>query len=466
MSIADSRASQPSSPRDLLGRRVLVAGLARSGRAAAELCVRLGARVTCTDLRSDLSPVPGCEMVLGRHRPEDFLGAELIVVSPGIPANQEHLAAAAAAGVPIVSELAFAAERIRAPILAITGTNGKSTVTWFCGQILVSAGWKPFVGGNIGRPLSEALLGPQDAFDIVVAEVSSYQMEWPGRWAPRAACILNLTPDHLARHGTMETYAEMKCRLFDRMGPGDLAVLPAGQPLLVRIAQGRGGRRAWLGDHPGVRLEGDTLALSDETLGTESVSLAGFQVAGVHNRWNAAAAVLLVWWVGTPASRIHPEVLSPLAHRLEPVARVDDVLWINDSKATNVAAARVGIEAVDRPLVLLLGGQGKAGEDFGQLQGLIPGARAVICFGQTGPLIARALAKLSPHQVPRMTEAMVLAAQLARPGDAVLLSPACASFDEFRDFEHRGDVFRQWVLSMAAGRRSGSGAPSLEEERP
>ncbi len=422
-------------------------GLARSGRAAATLCVREGAHVTCTDLRRDLESVAGCRMVLGEHRRQDFVGADLVVLSPGVPATQPDVQAAVAAGVPLIGELALAAERIIAPLVAVTGTNGKSTVTHFAGQLLAGAGSRCFVGGNIGRPLSEALGG--EAWDHVVAEISSYQLEWPGALAPRAACVLNLTPDHLGRHGTMKNYGATKCRVFDRMGPGDAAIIPSGDALLEKLARGRGGRRLWIGASPGVWLEGDEVVVEPGDGSRSRVSLEGFTVPGAHNRWNVAVAVLLAVEAGVDPRSLRPSNLTALAHRMEVVGTVDGVTWINDSKATNVAAALTGLQGLGRPALALLGGEGKDGEDFGSLGRVLAAAPAVICFGRSGPGLARALGGLAPHCVETLTGAVGLARRLATPGDTVVLSPACASFDEFEDFEHRGDVFRALVQEMA-----------------
>jgi UDP-N-acetylmuramoylalanine--D-glutamate ligase len=432
---------------DLSGRRVLVVGLARSGRAAATLCAREGAAVTCTDLRTGLEPIPGCRMVLGRHDRADFLGADLIVLSPGVPATQPDLRAAVAAGVPVVGELALAAERIDAPLAAVTGTNGKSTVTWFTGQLLAGAGSRCFVGGNIGRPLCDALeAGP---WDHVVAEISSYQLEWPGALSPAAAVVLNLTPDHLGRHGTMACYGDTKCRVFDHMDPHAAAILPAGGGLLSELAGQRGGRRLWIGAHPGIILTGDRAVWDAGDGRGAEISLAGLQVPGAHNRWNAAVALLLALELGADPARLHPEKLGALAHRMEVVGCLDGVTWINDSKATNVAAALTGLSGLERPALALLGGDGKDGEDYAALRPALEGGPAVVCFGRSGPTIAQALAPLHPHLVAGMEQAVELARTLARRGDTVVLSPACASFDEFDDFEHRGDVFRALVREMA-----------------
>ena len=237
----------------------VVLGLGLSGRAAAALAVRKGAdRVIGLDLRAEVEPIDSVEFQLGPHRRETILDAARIIVSPGVPATQVDLVAANRAGIAIFGELAFADSFLDLPTAGITGTNGKSTVTWFVGQLLEASGRKPFVGGNLGNPLSNAVDGD---FDCLVVEVSSYQLEWPGAFNPRVGVILNLTPDHLKRHGDMDGYAAAKAKMFERMGEGRLAVIPAGDDRLIRHA-GDGGTRAWLGDTPGVRREGDAIEIS------------------------------------------------------------------------------------------------------------------------------------------------------------------------------------------------------------
>jgi UDP-N-acetylmuramoylalanine--D-glutamate ligase len=421
--------------------RLLVVGMARSGAAAARLALRRGWQVTTTDARADAPEVAGATAVHGRHRREDFLAADLIVVSPGVPSTQPDLAAAKGAGVPILGELAFAASMIEAPILAVSGTNGKSTTTWLCGQLCEQAGMRAFVGGNLGNPLSNAVDG---GWDVCVAEVSSYQMEFPGAFRPRAAAILNLTPDHLERHRDMETYGEHKCRMFARMGPEDAAIVPAGDSRLVRLADARPGTRLFLGGAPGVRDLGQTLEVSG-TADPGELPLAGFPLAGRHNRENLAAAVLLASWVGLRRRDVRLADLRGLPHRMELVAERAGVRWIDDSKATNVDAALAAYSGVDGPFVALLGGRGKAGASYEALVGPLVSARAVVCFGEEGPRIAAVLRAggVDVRDASSLADAVRLARGQARPGDSVLLSPACASFDAFTDFEHRGRVFAE-----------------------
>ncbi|MDP2312806.1 MAG: UDP-N-acetylmuramoyl-L-alanine--D-glutamate ligase [Pseudomonadota bacterium] len=445
---------------DLRGLRVLVVGMARSGVAAAELAVRRGALVTCTDLRPDAPVVAGSEPVYGAHRRDDFLGADLIVVSPGVPARQPDLAAAIAAGVEVVGELAFAASMLTAPILAVSGTNGKSTTTHLLGQLCERAGLRTFTGGNLGQPLSTAV---DEDLDVCVVEVSSYQLELPGgqgglagarpnrirAFRPHAAAILNLTPDHLDRHGTMDSYGAHKCRLFAKMGPGDYAIVPCDDARLIRLAALLPGRRLWLGGSPGVTVLPDRLVL-DAVQDPGEVSLEGFDLPGAHNRQNLACAVLLAVCGGMFRRDLHVAGLEGLPHRMERVAVRRGVTWIDDSKATNVEAALAAVRDTGPATWVLLGGRGKEGAAYEALAEPLRRVRGIVCFGEAGPLIADVLeaSGLSPRTVATLDDAVAFLAAEAGEGETVLLSPACASFDAFTDFEHRGRHFRDQVRGL------------------
>ncbi len=483
---------------DLLGKNVLVVGMARSGVAAAELAARKGARVTCTDLRADAPVVPGTTPAYGAHRREDFVGADLIVVSPGVPARQPDLVAARQAGVEVVGELAFAASMIPAPILAVSGTNGKSTATHLLGQLCERAGLRTFTGGNIGQPLSLAV---DQALDVCVVEVSSYQMELPGGppiqdagtasngwpepavptlqsstkvpvgatggvaggsaprpkidllipgFRPRAAAILNLTPDHLERHQSMDSYGAHKCRLFARMGPSDFAIVPFEDARLIRLSAKLPGRRLWLGGSPGVTILADRLVL-DGVHDPGDVPLAGFDLPGAHNRENLACAVLLAVCGGLWRHDLKVAGLTGLPHRMERVAERRGVTWIDDSKATNVEAALAAINGSGPATWVLLGGKGKEGAAYEALVEPLRRKRGVVCFGADGPRIATVLeaAGMHPVRVASLDDGVARLAEDAQAGDTVLLSPACASFDAFTDFEHRGRHFRALVHRLA-----------------
>ncbi|MCB9796193.1 MAG: UDP-N-acetylmuramoyl-L-alanine--D-glutamate ligase [Alphaproteobacteria bacterium] len=435
----------------LVGKRVTVIGAGLSGRGAARLALHLGAKVVLTDARADLTPLEGAECVFGQHRDADLEQVDLVVVSPGVPPRVPPVQRALAAGVEVIGELGFAHRFLppELPIVAVTGTNGKSSVVSFVGQLFQAAGVPAFVGGNLGTPLSELARRGGDGVRVAVVEVSSYQLELPGAFRAHAAALLNLTPDHLARHGTMREYGRMKARIFDRMGPGDLAAVPHDDPLLIELTENLTPPRAWLGAQPGLSRDGEGYRIFGAPLRVESPSL-----VGDIPRWNAAVACLLASRAGAaalPLASLDTRALRPLPHRMEPVGELDGVLWINDSKATNVEAALAGLRSLDRDAVVLLGGEGKAGADYAALRPpLAERARAVICFGQSGPEIGAALGGLPVELSPGLSSAVELARSRARRGQAVLLSPACASFDEFENFERRGEAFRRLALRGGA----------------
>ncbi len=418
---------------DVAGQTVVVVGLAASGRAAAELAASRGARVLGLDLNPDTQPIDGVELVLGPHPDKVFQQADLIVASPGVPALMlAPVRAAIGAGTPVLGELAFAWSFLHEPVtVGITGTNGKSTVTSFVGQLLAASGIECFVGGNLGRPLSESVLAGE-APAVHVLEISSYQLELPGRLRCNVAAILNLSPDHLARHGDMPGYAAAKARIFERQQPSDVALLPRDERL-VQAAHGVGqGRRLWLDDLP-------------------DIDAGALRVPGRHNQRNATVALTLASLASQlPTAQLAPRLagLRALEHRMEPIDTPDGRVWINDSKATNLDAAATGIGGLERPAVVLLGGQSKEGTDYGELAPSLRRHRAVLTFGAAGQMIRDQLAAagLSATRYPSMADAVRAARALARQGDAVLLSPGCASFDEFDDFEHRGRVFRELAL--------------------
>jgi UDP-N-acetylmuramoylalanine--D-glutamate ligase len=428
------------------GRNILVVGMGRSGVSAARYALDQGAQVTVTDGRTDAPRIEGAQHTYGTHNRADFLGADLIVLSPGVPANAPDVRAAIDSGVAVVSELGFAAERVQdrgIPILAITGTNGKSSVTWYTSQLLEAAGLRVFVGGNFGTPLTD-LLRSDESPDIAVVEVSSYQLERPGGLSPLAAVCLNLAPDHLARHGTLQNYAEHKLRIFEGMTAAGQAAIPSAvenNPDGLLSHGSTKAKRLWLDRHPGVVRDGNTVQLNG-TNDDGPVDLSDLSLLGEHNRDNAAAAILLSVAAGLTRAQLDLRKLTALPHRLEPVHSKHGVTWVNDSKATNIDAALVGIGGIEGSKIVLLGGAGKAGSDYDRLRpALAENTRKIICFGDAGPAIADAIAGKTVQRVPTLSDAVVAASQAAQPNDIVLLSPACASFDEFSNFEERGRAF-------------------------
>jgi len=428
-------------------RRVLVMGLGRSGRAAAALARDRGAEVLGIDLRTDHEPIPGVRIEGGPHRREWFERADEIVVSPGIPPTQPDLAWALANRRSVIGELGFAARHLDQPIVAVTGTNGKSTVVSYTGQLLRAAGVTCFVGGNLGNPLSNAV-GADPRPEMLVVEVSSYQLELRGEFTPTVGAILNLTPDHLARHGTMRGYALAKAQLFAGMGPDGLAIVPDGDALLDEVVH-TSAPRALLGTLPGVVRQGRraTVQLPDQA--SVDIDLSPVGVPGEHNLDNAATSCLLALAMGVEPVALPAGLarLTALPHRMEIVGEVDGVRYIDDSKATNIDAARAGIGGLEQAAVVLLGGQGKALADgtlgFADIASVLRRHRAVVAFGEAGTKIAEELVLkgIVCNVCETLEDAVDVARGLALRGDAVLLSPGCASFDAFSDFEARGDAF-------------------------
>lgn len=419
----------------------LVVGLARSGVAAARLLRALGQEVVCVDTgRPDVPPE--LDARLGVDGLAELEGARAVVKSPGVPRQAPVVVAALERGLPVIGELELAWRCLPNPFFAVTGTNGKTTTVELLGTILRAAGGPVAVAGNVGRPLS-ALVGELPASAPVVCEASSFQLEDTEAFAPEAAALLNIEPDHLDRHGTFEAYRDAKLRLFAHQREGDVAVLPVAFDLAgvggraQRITFGAGGD---LDDRAGHLWWRDT----------PLVSHADLRIRGAHNRANAAAAAALALARGVPVGAVREGLRSfpGVEHRLEEAGSVDGVLYINDSKATNVASTLVALraladDATGGPVHLILGGQGKA-QDFSPLRGPAAACASVHLIGEDAPLLAEAVGGTVDGD---LETAVARAAQAARPGDIVLLSPACASFDQFPDFEARGRAFKDLVAA-------------------
>jgi UDP-N-acetylmuramoylalanine--D-glutamate ligase len=450
---------------DLKGKRVTVVGLARSGAAAAALLLRERATVSVTDRRpaGELSQwmarfEPGAiRWFVGAHPDEAFRDADLIVLSPGVPLGSPPLQAAQARGIPIWGELELAARFVSAPIVAITGSNGKSTTTALTGEMCRGAGRRTFVGGNFGVPLSEAAQ-PGSAWGEIVVEVSSFQLESVVTFRPTVAALLNVTPDHLDRYPDFEAYARAKCRIFERQRGEDAAVLNADDPVCRDPAfTGRIAARrvlfSRLAEPPsdGVWVDGGAIVYRVGDRCGRILALDHLRIAGVHNVENAMAAAAVALLRGIDVAVIE-NVLSEfrgLEHRSEFVRELRGVTYINDSKGTNVGAAQKSIESFTRPVILIAGGVGK-GADFSALRPLV--ARRVkkaVLIGDARPQLRRAFEGVTTvAEANGLEEAVRIASESAVPGDVVLLSPACASFDLFRDFEERGRRFKALVNAL------------------
>lgn len=454
--------------------RIGVLGLARSGRAAAELALHFGARVFASDagdspaLREAADAVrrAGGEAELGGHSVQRLAGCDLLVVSPGISPDAEVLREDALRHKPRISELEFAFRHLRAPVIAVTGTNGKTTTTALAAHLLRAAGLDAPAAGNIGLPLSE-IVRRGGSPDWVVVEASSYQLGCIERFEPRIGVVTNLSPDHLDRYATVEAYYRDKAQLFRNGTASSSWVLNGDDPEVLRLAGDVPGRRYLfrLG-RPASALElGASLNDAGQLLARleadefELLRASEFALLGEHNLANALAASLAALLAGAPAAAVSRGLrdFRPLPHRLEPVAAAGGVVWINDSKATNLASARVALRSMTQPTVLLLGGVHK-GEPYGGLLPELRGrVRLVLAYGRAAERIVADLGEHVPVRRVRgdFQEVVRQAAAAARPGETVLLSPACSSFDMFRDYEERGLLFSELAREVAAALGSG-----------
>jgi UDP-N-acetylmuramoylalanine--D-glutamate ligase len=453
----------PAYRRWLADRTVAVVGLARSGIAAARLIRRLGGQVLASDSAA-AAALPaevwqlerdGCRVWTGGHPREAFADADLVVVSPGVPSTLPALAAATAQGVPVIGELELGFMVMEADVIAITGTNGKTTTTTLTGELLRAQSRPTLVAGNIGTPLSEhALDVPADA--LVVAEVSSFQLETTARFHPRVAAVLNITPDHLDRHGSVPRYVEAKARIFANQTTADCAVLNADDPLTAGLASRAAGRVLWFSrlapQHHGVFVREGWIVAKLNGHVEPICPVAEITLRGQHNVENVLAAAACALWTGMAPEAIRRGIASfrGVEHRIERVRDDQGVVFYNDSKGTNVDSTIKALESFTEPVILIAGGKGK-GQDFVPLALAARGrVRRAILIGVDrdklrGPLTA---VGIRTEDAATMEEAVRLARAAARAGDVVLLSPACASFDMFQNFEHRGQVFKALVRAL------------------
>jgi UDP-N-acetylmuramoylalanine--D-glutamate ligase len=407
--------------------RALVLGLARSGRAAVAALRSRGVEVVAHDTAESLDPAGiHADVRLGAWDGRLLDSVGLVVKSPGVPDGAAPVRAARGRGVPVISEIELGARLLPNPLVGITGTNGKTTTTALLGAILEAAGRPVAVAGNIGTPLT-SLVDVVDAGAWVVCELSSFQLEDVETLRPRVAVLTNLEPDHIDRHGSFDAYAAAKLRAFARQGPDDVAVLPRG-----------------FGPVPGSARRVEFAA--DDPLPAEP------RIRGAHNRENAAAATAAAGAIGIDASSIGKALgaFAGVEHRIEEVATIGGVLYVNDSKATNAAAALRALASFPgRRLHVILGGRGK-GESYGALAGALGSADRAYLIGEAAADIGAALSDAGvPFEVSGTLERGIgAAAEAAAPGDVVLLSPACASFDQFESFERRGEEFRRLVQKL------------------
>jgi UDP-N-acetylmuramoylalanine--D-glutamate ligase len=450
--------------------RVLVIGLGRSGRASVAVLQPRVAQVYATDEGAPgaLAPVlaeleaAGVPFVAPDALGEILPKVTVAVLSPGIPLNGELVRRIQAAGVPVFSEVEVAYRICKAPIVALTGTKGKSTTTALIGAIFREAGFTTYVGGNIGNALigETAIAKPED---WVIAEVSSFQLESIRSFKPRISCIINITPDHLDRYHSMDEYAEAKFRIFANQGPGDTFVGNLDDPI-VAAAPGEDNTRIraralWFAREPhrqtALYLRNDASIVYAPPTGdprpVEIMNVADIPLHGAHNVDNVMAAVLVGLAAGLDRGAIAAAVraFKPLHHRLETVVERDGVLYVDDSKATNPGAVIAALRSFDRPIVLIAGGKSK-GTEFSELGKVISSrAKAVVLIGEAAEDIAKHVKRSAVARAASMDEAVATATSFTESGDVVLLSPGCASFDMFASAEARGDAFVAAVTGAA-----------------
>jgi UDP-N-acetylmuramoylalanine--D-glutamate ligase len=450
-------------------RHVLVVGLGKTGWAAVRFLHRQGMKVSV----SDSTPAERIDIEIqewlvqhnvfleaGRHSEDLFTSVDCIMVSPGVPLDLTVLQAARRRQIPVLGEMAVASWFLKTPVVAVTGTNGKTTVTTLLGEIFRACNMKVFVGGNIGTPLLTYISGPQEA-DVVVLEISSFQLDTGGGadgLRPAIGLLLNISPDHLDRYPSFADYARSKFSIFAAQKPNDAAIINCDDPeIMQRPDLWPKSRCFFFGRHiagrPGASLHGKTVVLSPQVSPqgkTENFDLTGSGLDSEPNLHNGLAAVLAARLMGCPQECIKQGLrqFRPLPHRMTQVAEVGGIKYIDDSKATNIGAAHAALTALDQPVLLIAGGRDKGG-DYALLREIIEKkVKLLVLMGEAKEKMAQALGMATAVAIVDSMEAAVrVAADAAAPGDIVLLSPACSSFDMFSGYAERGEVFTRAVLA-------------------
>ena len=431
-------------------KNILIVGLGRSGAAVARFLKNRGAAVTVTDIAGEdnlKSYTPslremGISMELGQHRIETFESADLIIISPGVPHTILPIKRAVLKGIPVWGEIEFASRFIREPIVAVTGTNGKTTTTTLLGEMLKKSGLAIFVGGNIGNPLID-YVDKGEKVEILVIEVSSFQLDTIDTFRPKVGVLLNIAEDHLDRYPDFAAYAKSKMRIFENQRESDTAVYNASDPYIRSLCKSIKARKLPFNNNA---IDNDKI---EKTF--KSLDFARMSLPGKHNIENAYAASLAALATGGTVEGVQSALndFKGLPHRLEYVATVNDVNFFNDSKATNVDAVARALEAFNKPVILIMGGRDK-GSDFHLLEDLVrQHTKKIIVMGEAKEDIRSALGHItSIKNAASMEEAVSSAYHAASPGDVVLLSPACASFDMYTSYAHRGEDFCRAVEEL------------------
>ena len=450
---------------ELKGKRALVVGLGKSGVASALFMKAHGARVTVSDTKSGdelRNEIPvlldhGITVETGGHGERTFHGQDLIVVSPGVAVDAPPLVQARSLGETVIGEIELAAQFLPGPIVAITGSNGKTTTTTLSGEIMTAAGLPTLVGGNIGTPaISLAERAKPDT--VIVLEISSFQLETIQTFRPKIAVVLNVTPDHLDRHRTFEIYTEAKARIFENQQGSDFAVLNADDPTCVAMGLRTRAQVFWFSRQKeveeGAWVRDGNIVFRDSKGQREILQVSEIPLKGAHNLENVLAAVSASVLMGCPPGKIRQAVhdFKAVEHRLEFVATIHGVDYYNDSKATNVDATIKALESFPANIHLILGGKDK-GSDYTVLNDLIrQRVKRVYTIGAAAAKIESQVKGAEIVHAERLENAIRQAHAAAESGDVVLLAPACASFDQFKSYEHRGEVFKETVSGLAAAK--------------
>jgi UDP-N-acetylmuramoylalanine--D-glutamate ligase len=459
---------------DLQGKKVLVVGLARTGVVVALFSAGYGATVTATDEKPEAQLAEtaarlrdaGVKLELGGHNPASFLEQDLIVVSPGVPAKLPPLDQARTKGVPVWSEVELAWRFLRGKLVAITGSNGKTTTTSLVAHLLKTAEIPMLVGGNIGVPLLALVERSLDT-TVTVAEISSFQLETIEAFRPEIGVLLNLSPDHLDRHATFDEYARAKMRMFENQLDRDAAVLNADDPEVTRRMPSKP-HIYWFSRQKrvaeGTFIRDDKIVFRADGAETVLARREEIPLRGEHNVENVLAACAAAYLAGAAPAAIAAGVKSfpGVEHRLEFVAEISGIAFYNDSKATNVDATLKAVESFPGPLIVILGGKDKGSPYTPLREPLAKRARLAILIGAATEKIATDLeGVVALEQAGTLARAVEMAMERARPGDTVLLAPACASFDQFENFEHRGRIFKELVAALKNQSAAGAAAPEI-----
>ena len=454
---------------DLFNKKVLVVGLGMTGVATALFLKNKGAAVTVTDMAKEdelgesvaIIRKLGINMELGSHENSTFENADLIVLSPGVPHAIPQIQRAKDKGIDVFGEIELASKFIDQPVIAITGTNGKTTTTTLLGEMLKSSGFNVFVGGNIGSPLI-GYVDREEKAEIIVVEVSSFQLDTIESFKPKISVLLNITEDHLDRYKDFTAYAKSKCRIFENQNSDDTAVLNGDDLLIRKLTENIKSKKLFFSSgkniEEGAVVNGNNITLFYESKGKIpspiSIDLSGTSIMGKHNIENASAACLASLAVGGTLEGIQTALDSfkGLPHRLEYVATVNGVKYFNDSKATNVDAVTKALECFSGRVILIMGGRNK-GADFDSLRDTVRHiTKKIIAIGEAKENIISSFNDVVPvNTASTMEDAVFKACDAAKPGDVVLLSPACSSFDMYNDYTHRGKAYCEAVELLEQG---------------